>query len=192
MRCWSCRFLALVLGLALAPAAGMAVDFPDEQGEPALPSTYKDPEPWREQGWELPPIPDDGDLFEVQPIEHVPFFRFWVDGDSLSIGPDQVIRYVLVITADSGNARNLRFEGLLCEAQQYRTYARGGADGSWRQMRDSAWEPFAADPSDRIRVALKRYYFCKDGLGVPLSRKQILANLRRGGATEQGTRWFLD
>jgi hypothetical protein len=170
----------------------LAVDFPDEQNEPALPSTYKDPEPWREQGWELPPFPEDGDLFEVQPMEHVPLFRFWVDGSSLSIGPDRVIRYVMVITADSGNARNLRYEGMLCEAGQYRTYAHGRQDGSWRQVRNSGWEPFHADPSDRIRVALKRFYFCEDGMGTPLPRERILANLRRGGNAEQGTRWFLD
>ncbi len=192
MPCWSRRCLVLLLCLAVLPGLSLAVEFPDEQGEPALPSTYKDPEPWRERGWELPPFPEDGDLFEVQPIDHDPFFRFWVDGASLSIGPDRVIRYVLVITADSGNARNLRYEGMLCEAQQYRTYAYGRQDGSWRQLRDSSWEPFAADPSDYIRVALKRYYFCKDGLGEPLPRKRILANLRRGGSAEQGTRWFLD
>ena len=96
--------------------------------------------------------------------------------------------------ADTGNASNLRFEGLLCGSDQYRTYAHGRADGTWRRVRNSGWEPFAADPSDHLRVALKRYYFCKEGMGVPLTRERILQNLRRGGdaAQEQGTRWFFD
>jgi hypothetical protein len=185
-----------LLGLLAAfPVAGLAAEFPDEMGEPAmLPPTHADPEPWREQGWEIPPPPEDENLFEVQPMQHVPYFRFWVDGSSLSVGPDQAIRYVTVITAETGNSRNMRYEGLLCGGEQYRTYARGRSDGSWRVLRDSGWEPFHADPSDHLRLALKRFYFCKDGLGKPLPRDRIMQNLRRGGETtpEQGTRWFLD
>ena len=189
-RCFTPLFL-LFLAFAATPALA-EIEFPDERNEPKLPSTFEEPEPWREQGSELPPLPEDGDLLEVKPMDSDPYFHYWVDAASLSIGADEVIRYTMVITSNLGPARNLRFEGMLCGANEYRTYAHGTPDGAWRTVRNSSWESFTADSSDRIRWDLKRYFFCKDGMGKPLPRNQILQNLRRGGNADQGTRWFFD
>lgn len=186
-RHWSHRQITLLLLILGLSSSSFAFDLPDKKGEPELSSTSKDPEPWREQGWELPPYPGKQGLYEVEPEQHVPLFRFWIDSNSISIGADGVIRYAMVVTAARSWARNVRFEGLLCGEEQYRVYAYGTADRTWREVRNSDWQPFASDPSNPIRIALKKNYFCKEGTGHPLPLDRILTNLRQGGDAGQNS-----
>jgi len=156
--------------------------FPDEQ-EPELSGTFEEPEPWIERELELPPYPDDSDLLRVEPIRADAQFTYWVDGKNLSVGDDGVVRYTLVISAKQGNARNLRVEGIRCGTTEYRTYAYGTAAGIIKVRRRSVWTPIREDTSDHIRSDLKRYYFCKEGQGVPFPRKKIIYYLRVGADT---------
>lgn len=170
----------VMLLAALAQAADTR--FPDEQ-EPEFSGTLEEPEPWIEREFQMPPYPDDRDLLRVEPVRTDPQFDYWVDGKNLSIGDDGVVRYTLVISAKTGNARNLRVEGIRCGTTEYRTYAYGTGRGTLKPARRSAWAPIRNDASDHIRADLKRYYFCKEGRGVPFPRKKIMHYLRVGADT---------
>jgi hypothetical protein len=83
-------------------------------------------------------------------------FRFFVDPDSVSVGEDRIVRYVLVARSPNG-AENITFEGIRCPGE-YRVYAVGHSDGSWAG-RASEWRPIVRDP--RVTQAtLARQYFC--------------------------------
>lgn len=177
------RYLLVLLWTALLAGVATAVEkFPDEV-EPQFPGTFEEPEPWMERELPLPPYPDDSDLLHVAPIRADPQFDYWVDKENLSVSDDGVVRYTLVISAKTGNARNLRVEGIRCGTTEYKTYAYGTDQGTLKLARRSVWTPIRDDASDHIRGDLKRYYFCKEGHGAPFPRKQILHYLRVGAQT---------
>jgi len=173
--------LALLLGQLLASGApARDTPFPDEQ-DPSMSGGFVEPEPWMEQEFQLPPFPNDSDLLRIEPMRPDPQFDYLVDRKTLSVGEDGVVRYTLVISAKQGNARNLRVEGIRCGTSEYRTYAYGTEQGTFKPARRSTWARIRTDPSDRIRADLKRYYFCKEGHGRPFPRTKILHYLRVGG-----------
>lgn len=177
------RYFWVLPWTALLAGAAIAVEkFPDEV-EPAFPGTFEEAEPWMERELPLPPYPNDNDLLHVKPVRSDPQFDYWVDGKALSVADDGVVRYTLVISAKRGNARNLRVEGIRCGTTEYKTYAYGTDQGTFKPARRSVWTPIRDDASDRIRADLKRYYFCMEGQGVPFPRKKIMHYLRVGADT---------
>jgi hypothetical protein len=96
--------LTLVLASSLALAAKPR-QFIDE-AEPAAPASIVDPKPWEEGKAELPPWPKDGDLVEFKLDSASPSrFRYFIDGQHLSIGRDGVVRYTLVAESPSGHSQ---------------------------------------------------------------------------------------
>jgi hypothetical protein len=180
--------LCAYLQLSACGGGGRDNPFFDEQ-EPAVSGTIEEPAPWMEREFQLPPFPKDGDLLRVEPMRPDPQFEYWIDREHLSIAEDDVVRYTLVISARQGNARNVRVEGIRCATTEYRTYAYGTEQDTLKPARRSIWRPIPDDLSDRIRGDLKRYYFCKEGRGVPFRRSQILHYLRVGG--DSGGQRFL-
>jgi hypothetical protein len=83
-------------------------------------------------------------------------FRFFVDASSVSVGPDRIVRYVLVARSASG-VENVTYEGIRCPAE-YRIYAVARADGSWGG-RASEWRPIPRD-ARASQSTLSRQYFC--------------------------------
>lgn len=175
-------FMAVLLSPWLAGAAVAMEKFPDEQ-EPAYPGTFEEALPWMEREFQMPPYPNDKDLLVVAPVRSDPQFDYAVDGKNLSVGDDGVVRYTLVISAKNGNARNVRVEGIRCGTTEYKTYAYGTDQGTLKPARRPEWTPIRDHLSDRIRADLKRYYFCKEGQGVPFRRNKIMHYLRVGADT---------
>ena len=56
--------------------------------------------------------------------------RWGVDPASIRIGPDRVVRYVVVGQGEAG-AVNAYYEGLRCDTAEVRVYARHARDGDW-------------------------------------------------------------
>jgi hypothetical protein len=114
------EFVALAAACALASAfAQVATDDPD----------------WREA--EAPPPPalrTEG----LVPVEvGSTGLRFGVDPASVSVGKDRIVRYVIVATSASG-AVNAIYEGIRCDRDEYRVYARHSGQG-WRSV-DAPWK----------------------------------------------------
>ena len=70
---------------------------------------------WQEAAVEFPAFPRQEDLLAFY-VSAATDNRFFVDGSTLSIGGDGVVRYVLVIEA-AGGARNVSFEGMRCQPE---------------------------------------------------------------------------
>ena len=133
-------------------------------GAPIWTSGIEDKQQWQEGDVKLPVAPRKESL--------VPFFvssttenRFFVDPESISIGPDRVVRYTLVIQT-SGGATNTSYEGMRCETRERRLYALGRSDGSWSAARNKDWAKIQDGDVNRQYAALFFEYFCPDGITV--------------------------
>ena len=148
------------------------------------------------------PLPkfDEGEVKEIdapplpvypKPSSLIKFPTSWstgdtfIDGDTLVINDDRVVRYTLVIKS-AGGAENVTFEGLRCETGERRVYAFGRRDGTWSVARTSAWRPIDDSRINRQHFEFWRDVFC-DGKVIEL-RARLIANIKRGGRKrEQGS-----
>lgn len=133
---------------------------------------------WRENAVPLPEFPHADRLVEFY-VSAATSFRFFIDAKSLVIGDDGVIRYVLVARSASG-AQNIWFEGIRCKTGEYKRYASGRDDSSWAERRGADWAPIEIGTVNRQHQALRREYFCPQGMPIRSAAEGIDA-LRRGG-----------
>ncbi|MBP6707813.1 MAG: CNP1-like family protein [Candidatus Accumulibacter sp.] len=104
---------------------------------------------------------------------------FMIDGASLSVGGDRVVRYTLVIISSSG-AQNVSYEAMNCLTGERRLYALGRADKTWSKARNDQWEKIRENTLNRHHAALFSEYFCP--LGIPTQTADDLRqSLRSGG-----------
>jgi CNP1-like family protein len=150
------RFLigALVL-VAAAAQAQVAADDPD----------------WREV--EAPPAP----ALKLQgliPLEMPGSgLQFGVDPDSISIGSDGIVRYVVVATSSSGVVNGI-YEGVRCDKGEVKVYARHNATGGWTVSKDPKWR---AVNEQRYTNVIARGGACV-GRGANQSAARIARDLR--------------
>jgi hypothetical protein len=109
----------------------------------------------------LPAAPAKENLlsFYVSPLATM---NFAVDATSVSVTPDGVVRFTLVITSTEG-ARNVSHEGIRCKTAERKLYATGGADGNWSASRNDAWSQIRDVGANRQYAALFNDYFCDFG-----------------------------
>ena len=132
-----------------------------------------------ESGITLPATPKAGNLIEFY-VSAATRNHFFIDGASLSVGSDGVIRYVLVVKTPGG-ATNTSFEGIRCSSGEYKLYAIGQDDGDWTRVRPSVWRPIGSRSVNGDHAALSRDYFCPDGF--PVANAAVgRAALRTGGS----------
>ena len=119
---------------------------------------------WQEVAVQLPPAPQKESL--------IPFFvsaatenKFFIDGPSLSVGEDGVVRYILVVQT-VGGARNVSYEGMRCLTRERRIYASGRLDGGWSKSRNNEWVRIQDAVANRQNAALFLDYFCPGGVIV--------------------------
>lgn len=158
-------------------------------GRPALADVDedegKDTRRWQERVVDLPvaPLPENLLPFYVSAATDNDFF---VDASSLTVGPDGVVRYVLVIQS-AGGVRNVSFEGLRCETRERRVYAFGRLDGTWSKSRNENWQRIRDVPANRHHAALFYDYFCPGG-AIVAGADEARDALRRGGHPESRRR----
>jgi hypothetical protein len=104
-----------------------------------------------------------------QPENLIPFVvsattdnEFMVDGESLNVSGNGVVRFTLVIVSPSG-ARNVSYEGINCATGERRLYAFGRSDGTWSKARNDQWTRIAENTLNRHHAALFTEYFCPVG-----------------------------
>ncbi|MBV8031479.1 MAG: hypothetical protein JO035_08230 [Betaproteobacteria bacterium] len=102
-------------------------------------------------------------------------FQYFID--RASIVPDGAfVRYVLVARSPSG-ADNVSFEMMNCHEPEYRSLARGAAEGKWVE-RPTPWRKI--DGTQRGQLVLYRDFFCPNGVPVHTVAEAVNA-LQRGG-----------
>ena len=134
--------------------------------------------PWVEMEFQLPKFPSKESLLPFQ-ISAKKDTRYFVDGDSLTVGSDDVIRYVLVIVSSSG-AQNISYEGLRCATAERRLYAFGRSDKTWSKARNNQWVKIQGGAANHS-VELYANYFCAVGAPVIMSAEDARLVLRAGG-----------
>lgn len=133
---------------------------------------------WEELDVRLPPFPEPDQFHTL--ASQLPDSRLEIqlDPDSIRVGSDKVVRYLLRIRSPGG-AANLFYEGLRCDTAQYRTYAYAGSQGDWQRMRGSDWQALNSGGTSRYRQLLQRRYFCDPANGQ-LPADEVVERIRYG------------
>lgn len=143
---------------------------------PACAGLFTDPDPdWTEGEYEIPTRPRDATVREIE-TDGTSRNRFLLEENSLSVGDDGVVRYVM-LARGGGGAENSTFEGIRCETREWRIYATGRPGGQWANARDDSWKPIVDNAYNRPRAVLANDYFC-DGAVPPRNRDEVLRRLR--------------
>ncbi|MGA0570144.1 CNP1-like family protein [Variovorax sp. VNK109] len=127
-----------LLTLALA-AFGMSASFAQLNENPD----------WKEESAPQPPAFKTDGLIKVDMPNYLEL-SYGVDPQTLTIGKDSVVRYVMVATSRSGTV-NAMHEAIRCSTGEVKLYARYGSSGwltdekqEWRPMQSAARHSWAA------------------------------------------------
>ena len=131
----------------------------------------------REAKVELPGFPQDNDLIEFFP-GRIGSHRYFIDGRTLAMGKDGVVRYAVVVKT-AGGATNVAYEGIRCASGERRVYALGDRNRHWVEAKRSDWEPIRRGQVNEYRQILYADYFCPDRVVLP-DRETALRALRSG------------
>jgi CNP1-like family len=158
---------AAALCLVVASACGQPEEKSDWERE------HEKRLPPSENEVSLPAYPRERDLIEFSagPTSE---FRYFVDGNSLSVGSDGIVRYTLVARSPAG-VENVSYEGMRCTSAELRVYALG-RERTW-SVTQSAWRPMEPRSMPAWHRVLYRDYFCRYREPVA-SREQALYVLR--------------
>jgi hypothetical protein len=111
--------------------------------------------------------------------------RFGVAPESIAIGGDGIVRYVVVAKSNTG-AVNAMYEGINCRTGEYKVYARHNPDSGWTSSADSPWKPLRDRPLSRHSLLMAQSGACM-GHGPSHSAARIIQDLRApfGGDTRR-------
>ncbi|MDP2882722.1 MAG: CNP1-like family protein [Azonexus sp.] len=116
---------------------------------------------WQEIEVQLPAAPRQETLLPFY-VSAATENRFFIDGATLTVGSDGVVRYVLLVLTPQG-ARNVTYEGMRCLTRERRIYASERQDGSWSRARKNEWVRIQDAYANRHHAALFLEYFCPVG-----------------------------
>lgn len=102
--------------------------------------------------------------------------RFGVDPNSIAIGNDGIVRYVVVATA-AGGAVNALYEGLRCSTGEIKVYARYNTGSGWTIAKDASWRPVRGTPGSGHSLVVARSGACI-GHAPNRSAREIVRDLR--------------
>jgi hypothetical protein len=134
--------------------------------------------PWEEMAATLPAFPEKGNLIPFT-VGAVSDTRFYVDGASIAIGADGVVRYTLVVLSSEG-AETVSYEGLRCTTRERRFYAFGRSDKTWSKPRSNQWVRIQGT-SNNPHVELYSNNFCANSIVSVASPEEARRVLRNGG-----------
>lgn len=120
--------------------------------------------PWQEVQALLPAYPKQKNLLGFT-VSSVTANNYSIDSASLTVGPDGVVRYAVVIDSPRG-ARTVNFEGMRCDSGEYKIYAFGHADSNWSKNRYAKWEPYKLRSLLSYHKPLFEDFFCPGGIPV--------------------------
>ena len=161
---WVLAYL-LQHGAAIAAPSQFEEDFDDAA------------KPWQEIAVQLPAVSKPSALAPIY-VSPTATQSFSVATDTVTVGSDDVVRYVLVARSASG-AENISYEGMRCASLQHKAYAFGHADGSWTRSRRTDWVAITGNAANRQYAALAEGFFCEGGM-VAGSQLDIVKRLKSG------------
>ena len=133
---------------------------------------------WAEIEVQLPAFPEKSNLIPFR-VGAITDYQYLIDGKSLSVGSDGVLRFALVVISPSG-AQNISFEGLRCSTAERRFYASGRSDKTWSKARSNKWVGIQGGSNNQY-VELYKNYFCSVGALEIMNADDARRALRYGG-----------
>ena len=166
------RLLALALAGAVAAASaaelGAPPGTPDNSNIPDVPE-------WKEVDAPPPPPLRTTGLIPID-VAGSGALRFAVDPASISIGKDDVVRYVVVASSRTGTVNGL-YEGIRCGSGQVKVYARHNPDTGWVPASNSDWQDVFKVANSRHSLAIARSGVCQEN-APNVSATQIIQDLK--------------
>ena len=108
-----------------------------------------------------------------------------VDPDTLVVGGDGVVRYVMVMVNASGNTAAV-YEGIRCATGEVKTYARLSSSGKWNDVAAPVWKPLNDNLPSRHAFAFARQGACVNR--VATSKQEIVGILKSGRLPSQANK----
>ena len=131
---------------------------------------------WVEDKAPPPPAFSRDKLVPVEMPSYVTL-KVGVDPQTLSVGADGVVRYVMVMRNSSGSV-NAVYEGIRCVSDEVKTYARAGNSGQWTLVEQPQWKPVNDNMPSRHAWAFARQGGCEARLST--SKDAIIKALQQG------------
>jgi hypothetical protein len=158
---WALLGLLVLSGagsLAQGVNSGNGADNPDwvEEQAPPPPQVSKDP------------------LLPIDMPLHISV-KVGVDPQSIVVGADGVVRYVLVMRNASGSS-NAVYEGIRCITDEVKTYARMGSSGEWSMAQNPVWKALNDNMPSHHALAFARQGGCQNHLAT--SKEEIAKALK--------------
>ncbi len=101
---------------------------------------------------------------------------YGIDPNTLTVGEDGVVRYVMVARSSSG-ALNVLYQGIRCATAETKTYGRLSDKGAWNTSPDAPWQELSFRGATRPAMILARQGIC-EGRTVTGNAPKILATLK--------------
>jgi hypothetical protein len=137
------------------------------------PNKVPDEAPWKEAEITLPPYPRDADLIRFEPTaDHQPLL---VDGPSLTVDMDKVIRFTVVIRSLEG-ATTVTYSGVNCRPGEWKDYAFGREGQRWERDSNPQWRKIEDKGINNYQYTLAAQNLCTFGLftGGPIGDAKLL------------------
>lgn len=156
---------AMISLLCFAPAAHAQLQDPDA-------------EPWLELNV-TPPSTFSSDKLQPFDVSQNAALSYGIDPQTLNVGEDGVVRYVLVARSSSG-ALNVLYQGIRCQTAEVKTYGRWNNNASnWNASAKEEWQPLSFAGFTRPAMMLARAGIC-DGRTINGNPQKILHTLKHG------------
>ncbi|MGL6041289.1 MAG: CNP1-like family protein [Deefgea sp.] len=135
----------------------------------------------QEQDFQFPAIEQLKEWAPIQFYQEIKSNTYRISLDSLSLGKDQIVRYVVMVTSKSGGNKNIIFEGIDCKTNQYRTYGWGNPKQEWTKNSKTTWKLIQKNQYNGWQASLADS-FCKIGEPWPVAtiRKDFNADKQSG------------
>jgi hypothetical protein len=129
---------------------------------------------WAESEAPAPPAFSTAKLIDIDMGPNVGL-SYGVDPATASIGPDGVIRYVVVASSRSGASTGM-YEGIRCATGEVKTYARFN-DGKWAPAASPEWRTLFNNGTYRHSLAFAQLGAC-DNTNPPRSIDEMLRTMK--------------
>ncbi len=151
--------LLLLLGCSHAPTPTEPARNTPARGKQQgpLPGVPEE-QPFVEANVPPPPYPKDANLAEFY-LRGQTTNRFFIDTSSLTVGPDRIVRFALVIRTPE-NTETTTFSGLRCSEREWKDYAYGRSDRTWSLDPSPQWRRIQELNFNNYRGTLYQDYLC--------------------------------